>query len=48
MINSVFFPDEQITPIEQEKEVEEEKKVEGKKDPFTLNKEIFNKKRLFK
>jgi len=48
MINSVFFPDEQITPIEQEKEVEEGKKVEEKKDPFTLNKEIFNKKRLFK
>ena len=42
MINSVFFPDEQITPIEQEEVVEE------KKDPFTLNKEIFNKKRLFK
>ena len=50
MINSVFFPDEQMTPIEDRKIVEEEKKVkvEGKKDPFTLNKEIFNKKRLFK
>ena len=48
MINSVFFPDEQISPIKQEKVIEEGKKVEGKKDPFTLNKEIFNKKRLFK
>ena len=48
MVNSVFFPDEQISPIKQEKVIEEGKKVEGKKDPFTLNKEIFNKKRLFK
>ena len=50
MINSVFFPDEQMTPIEDRKIVEEEKKVkvEGKKDPFVLNKEIFNKKMLFK
>ena len=49
MINSVFFPDEQMTPIEQEKEeVEKKVKVEVKKDPFVLNKEIFNKKMLFK
>ena len=50
MINSVFFPDEQMTPIEDRKIVEEEKKVkvEGKKDPFVLNKEIFNQKMLFK
>ena len=50
MINSVFFPDEQMTPIEDRKIVEEEKKVkvEEKKDPFVLNKEIFNKKMLFK
>ena len=46
MINTSLFPDEQITPIEQEKEVE--KKVEVKKDPFALNKEIFNKERIFK
>ena len=48
MVNSVFFPDEQISPIKQEKVIEEGKKVEGKKDPFTLNKEIFNKERIFK
>ena len=50
MINSVFFPDEQMTPIEGGKIVDEEKKVkvEEKKDPFALNKEIFNKKMLFK
>tara|TARA_Y100000590_G_scaffold425594_1_gene533758 strand:+ start:2290 stop:2733 length:444 start_codon:yes stop_codon:yes gene_type:complete len=48
MINSVFFPDEQMSPIKQEKVVEEGEKVEEKKDPFTLNREIFNKKRLFK
>lgn len=42
IVNSVFVPDKQITPIEDKKIVEENK------DPFSFNKEIFNKKRLFK